>query len=174
MAKNIYTHSIELKTIIIKNAPRNEFAKKLVELPYRGYEVENIVDGRKIVITKPGGKSVYGHPKKDDFLVFIYNPADDSLWQVSHKQIYQDLVEKSKEDAQKTKELINLFEKVLNGIDPDDIIDDITACNFQSGELPEVLIKAYKWIWGQEDVNYPSGDGRNMSWKPIAELRDSL
>ena len=71
MAKNIYTHSIDLKKIRIKNAPRDEFAKKLIELPYRGYEVESISDGRFVVITKPGGKSVYGRPKKEDFLVFI-------------------------------------------------------------------------------------------------------
>ena len=48
MAKNIYTHSIDLKKIRIKNAPRDEFAKKLIELPYRGYEVESISDGRNI------------------------------------------------------------------------------------------------------------------------------
>ena len=40
---------------------------KLIDLPYRGYEVEELSDGRKIVITKPGGKSVYGRPKKEDF-----------------------------------------------------------------------------------------------------------
>jgi len=31
-------------------------------------------------------------------------------------------------------------------------------------------MKAYKWIWGQEDVNYPSGEGRDMSMKSIIEL----
>jgi len=34
-----------------------------------------------------------------------------------------------------------------------------------TGESPEVLLKAYKWIWGQEDVNYPTGKGRAMSWE---------
>lgn len=33
------------------------------------------------------------------------------------------------------------------------------------GESPEILLKAYKWIWGQEDCNYPSGKGRAMSWE---------
>lgn len=73
MAKNIYQHSIDLKKIEIKNSNKEEFAKKLIDLPYRGYEVETLINGNKIIITKPGGKSVYGRPKKEDFLVFIYN-----------------------------------------------------------------------------------------------------
>lgn len=174
MAKNIYTHSIDLKKIRIKNAPRDEFAKKLIELPYRGYEVESISDGRFVVITKPGGKSVYGRPKKDDFLVFIYNPSDDSLWQITHKQIFEDIAAKSKEDVGNTKVLLSLFERVLNGEEPDDLIDEISSLKFNCGELPEALIKVYKWIWGQEDVNYPSGEGRNMSWKAFEELRDKI
>jgi len=53
---------------------------------------------------------------------------------------------------------------VHNGEDPDDILKEI---NFStpSGENPEALVKAYKWIWGQEDVNYPTGKGRAMSWE---------
>lgn len=67
MAKNIYTHSIDLERKIIKNAPREIFAQSLKELPYRGYEVEKIADGTSIVITKPGGKSVFGKPKRRIF-----------------------------------------------------------------------------------------------------------
>lgn len=174
MAKNIYTHEIELKEINIKNAPREEFAKQLIALPYRGYKVETISDGREVVITKPGGKSVYGKPKKEDFLVFIFNPADNSLWQISHQQILDDITEKSQVDPESTKTLIDLFEKVLNGTDPVDLVGDIASLSFTVGESPEALLKVYKWIWGQEDVNYPTGEGRLMSWKSIKELRDSL
>ena len=31
------------------------------------------------------------------------------------------------------------------------------------GELPELLLNANKWIWGQEDVNYPTGKGSAKS-----------
>ena len=123
--KNIYQHNIELKSIRINNADKVAFSQNLIDLPYRGYEVEELSDGRKIVITKPGGKSIYGRPKKEDFLVFIYNPNDNTL-------------------------------------------------NFASGETPEALIKAYKWIWGQEDVNYPIGEGRLMSWKEYQEIIANL
>ena len=174
MAKNIYSHTIDLKELNVRNAPREEFAKQVIAIEYRGYEVEQCEDGRKIVITKPGGKSVYGHPKKEDILVFIYDPNDNSLWQISHKQILNDVTAKCEENHAEGKKLIALLEKTLNGEEPNDFIDAIQALSFQTGEKPEELIKAYKWIWGQEDVNYPNGDGRYMSWNEYKKLLERL
>ena len=54
------------------------------------------------------------------------------------------------------------------------MLDEINELHFDTGESPEALLKVYKWIWGQEDVNYPTGKGRNMSWEPLAELRNTL
>lgn len=169
MIKNVYTHKIDLKVIKIKNSKRTTFANKIIKLPYRGYKVENISDGRKIVITKPGGKSVYGRPKKEDFLVFIYNPKNDSLWQISHKQIFTDLINKAEEDPKETLRILRLFEKVYEGKEPDDVIKGFNVKKL-SGENYEAMLKAYKWIWGQEDVNYPTGKGRDMSMEGIKRL----
>ncbi len=174
MAKNIYSHSIDLKKLTISNAPRNEFAEKIIDIEYRGYEVEHCHDGRKIVITKPGGKSVFGHPKKEDIQVFIYNPENSELWQISHKQILEDVTAKCEENPVEGKKLIALLEKTLNGEEPNDFISDIRSLTFHTGEHPEELIKAYKWIWGQEDVNYPKGQGRLMSWGAYEKLLKSL
>lgn len=174
MEKNIYQHIIDLMKIEIKNSNKDEFAKKLIDLPYRGYEVETLLNGNKIVITKPGGKSVYGKPKKEDFLVFIYNPSENTLWQISHKQIFNDISEKANANKLETIQLINLLERTLKGEEPNDIIQEISNLNFTNGETPETLIKAYKWIWGQEDVNYPNGEGRLMSWHSFDELREKL
>jgi len=41
-------------------------------------------------------------------------------------------------------------------------------------KLQKLLLKAYKWIWGQEDCNYPEGEGREMSMRLLRELRDNL
>ncbi|MBW6486959.1 MAG: hypothetical protein K0B01_12505 [Syntrophobacterales bacterium] len=171
--RNIYKHSIDIKQLRIKNAERNEFAKRLEEIPYRGYEVEDINDGRKIVIVKPGGKQAWGKMRKEDFFVFIYNPVEQTLWQISHKQIHEDLTEKAKADKVATIEILKAFERVYHGEDPDDILNSL-ALNNPIGENPEALLKAYKWIWGQEDVNYPTGQGRNMSWIGLKELLESL
>ena len=174
MAKNIYSHSIDLRKLNISNAPREEFAQKIVDIEYRGYEVEQCEDGRKNVITKPGGKSVYGHPRKEDILVFIYNPENSELWQISHKQILEDIKSKCGENPEEGRKIIALLEKTLNGEEPNDFLADILNLSFQVCERPEELIKAYKWIWGQEDVNYPNGEGRFMSWEAYKELLASL
>lgn len=169
--RNIYTHSIDLKTLNIKNRPRSEFAKCIEQIEYRGYEVETLSDGRKIVIAKPGGKQSYGSIKREDFFVFIFNPSDLMLWQITHKQIYEDLVKKSEINQAQTLEILKALEKVYNGAEPDEILSDSNLEN-PIGENPEALIKAYKWIWGQEDVNYPDGKGRAMSWEGLDKQGD--
>jgi len=171
--RNIYKHSIDLKQLRIRNTEPNEFAKRLEEVPYRGYEVESITDGRKIVIVKLGGKQAWGKMRKEDFFVFIYNPSEQSLWQITHKQIHEDLKEKAEADKDTTIEILKAFERVYYGEDPDDILKSIVLNN-PTGENPEALLKAYKWIWGQEDVNYPTGQGRAMSWKGLKELLEIL
>lgn len=168
--KNIYTHEVDLKSVSIPNTERKQFAQKIVELPYRGYEVEKCHNGHTIVVTKPGGKNVFGALKREDILVFIQNPAEQTLWQISHKQILEDITLKCDENPLDGKKLLSLLERTFNGEEPNDFIDEILSLHFSTGANPEVLIKAYKWIWGQEDVNYPNGDGRQMSWTPYKEL----
>jgi len=102
--------------------------------------------------------------RKEDFFVFIYNPNEQTLWQISHAQIYDYLVERSQHDKKEAIQLIKAFEKVYNGKEPDDVL---RAANLRTSVdyNAEALLKAYKWIWGQEDVNYPTGKGRAMSWE---------
>lgn len=173
MKKDIYTHEIELTNLQIKNRSREEFRKLLEKVKYRGYEVEQLTDGRKIVITKPGGKFVFGKVKREDFMVWVYNPSDSTLWLISHKDIYNDLREKGETSCEETIKIIDALEKVYNGGEPDDGLKTTRLSN-PCGESPEVLLKAYKWIWGQEDCNYPEGEGREMSMKYIRELREKL
>ena len=172
--KNIYKHEVDLTLLKIKNQEREEFRLELEKIKYRGYEVEQISDGRKIIITKPGGKFIFGTIKREDFMVWIYNPTDNSLWLISHKNILEDLEEKSEKSAADAILIINALEKVFHGSNPDDILQSVNLNN-PCGELPEVLMKAYKWIWGQEDCNYPPPlQGRDMSMKSILKLRETL
>ena len=46
--KNIYQHNIELEPIRINNADKATFSQKLIDLPYRGYEVEELSDGKSL------------------------------------------------------------------------------------------------------------------------------
>lgn len=171
--RNIYTHDIDLTKVSIKNAPSKDFATAIENIPYRGYEVEDISDGRKIVIVKPGGKQSFGRIRKEDFFVFIYNPQERTLWQISHKQIYDDLLEKSQNDKKQAIKLLQALEQVYMGKEPDNVLQEMKIAT-SSGEIPEVLLKAYKWIWGQEDVNYPTGKGRAMSWEGWEKANDEM
>lgn len=157
----------------IRNKPREQFRKLLENVKYRGYEVEELADGRKIVITKPGGKFVFGKVKREDFMVWVYDPSESTLWLISHKDIYNDLEEKGRVDPEETIKIIDALETVFSGEEPNEVLK-ITKLNNPNGESPEVLLKAYKWIWGQEDCNYPEGAGREMSMKGIRELRKKL
>lgn len=159
--------------LTITNSPREEFRRLLENVKYRGYEVEQLRDGRKIVITKPGGKFVYRKNKREDFMVWVYNPNNSTLWLISHKDIYNDLEEKGKANPDETIKIINALERVFKGEEPNDVLKD-TKLNNPTGEPPEVLLKAYKWIWGQEDCNYPEGKGRKMSMKDLLELKQKL
>lgn len=162
--KNIYIHEIDLADLKIRNTPREKFRKTLEKIKYRGYEVEKLKDGREIVITKPGGKFTFGTIKREDFMVWVYDPVERTLWLISHKNIWEDLEEKGRVNPIKTTEVINCLEKVFKGEEPDDVLKDKDWSNL-IGESPELLLKAYKWIWGQEDSNYPEGKGRAMSWE---------
>lgn len=173
MKRNIYTHEIELINLKIENRPREEFRKLLEKVKYRGYEVEQLTDGKKVVITKPGGKFVFGRVKREDFMVWVYNPNESILWLISHKDIYNDLEEKGEIDPKETIKIIDALERVFDGEEPDEVLKN-SELTISSGEPPEVLLKAYKWIWGQEDCNYPEGEGREMSMKSIKELREKL
>ena len=187
MKKNLYQHEINLVDFKIINRPRDEFKKLLEKIQYRGYKVEDLSDGRKIVITKPGGKFSFGKIRREDFMVWIYNQSNLTLWLITHKNVSDELEEKGKIDPRETVKILAAFEQVYNGEEPDTVLSIMNLSN-PCGETPELLIKAYKWIWGQEDCNYPDGKGRAMSWegwekvdktwektgKGLRDLRDRL
>jgi hypothetical protein len=170
---NIYKHTIDLSDLKIKNQPKDKFREALEKIKYRGYEVEQVSDGRKIVVTKPGGKFTFGTIKRDDFMVWVYNPDEESLWLISHANISDDLKEKAACNPEETVLIIEALEKVYNGEEPDDVLSNMKMIN-PCGESPEVLLKVYKWIWGQEDCNYPPPKykGRAMSWEGWKKIDD--
>ena len=63
----------------IENQEPTVFRDALYNIPYLLYEVENLKTGDIIAINKPGGKRNFGRLSRDDFMVFIYNPSEESL-----------------------------------------------------------------------------------------------
>lgn len=150
--RNKYINEIELLRKRIKNSP-NDFIENIKQLPWRGYQVESLKDGRKIVIVKPGGK----RPRKKerhDFLVLVKDKGKKELWQLKHNQLYEDLLEKVKANTKNAKKILVALEKVYNGAEPNEVLRKLKVDKLP-GEPADLILKAYKWIWAQEDINYP-------------------
>jgi hypothetical protein len=163
-----FEYKVNLIPLKIKNEERIKFMEKLLSIPYLLYEVEQLKNGDKIVINKPGGKRNFKRLARNDFMVFIYKPSNGSLWLISHDEIKSDLQDKYNIAPKDTKEIINGLYKVYQGQEPDDVLDTLKA-KIDTGLSPEIIYKVYKWIWGQEDCNYPTGAGRSLSMNGILE-----
>lgn len=166
MAKNIFNHNVQLIPLNIKNKARDMFRLELLDIPYLLYEVEVLSTGEKIVINKPGGKRSFGRLSRNDFMVFIYSPDNEGLWLISHNEILEDLRLKFQTNQNETENLIYGLLDVCNGYEPDDVINNRNLKNINGLET-EKLLKVYKWIWGQEDCNYPNAEGRWLSMNAI-------
>ena len=166
MAKNLFNHNVELIPLTIKNKEQNAFRMELDNIPYLLYEVEQLSTGEKIVINKPGGKRSWGRLSRNDFMVFIYSPDNEGLWLISHDEIFDDLRLKHHSDKSESEKLIYGLLDVCNGKEPDIVIKERKLKNI-SGLETEKLLKVYKWIWGQEDCNYPNAEGRWLSMNAI-------
>jgi hypothetical protein len=158
---------VRLKKYRIRNTEPEEFRKQIMDLPQLGYEVEDLSDGRKIVVTKPGGKSV------NDIMVWIYEGPGGTHWRPSHGKIRKDLKLKLSYQKKKGIAVIKALEKVYEGGEPDDILSTNPSLGQNLPGLPaDLILKAYKWIWVQEDMNYPPPrfQGRAMSMEGIRKI----
>ena len=166
MTKNLFNHNVQLVPLNIKNAEQNTFRMELMNVPYLLYEVETLSTGEKIVINKPGGKRSWGRLSRNDFMVFIYSPDNEGLLLISHPEILEDLKLKYQADKKETENIIYGLLDVCNGLEPDNVIINRKLKNINGIET-EKLLKVYKWIWGQEDCNYPTAEGRWLSMNAI-------
>ena len=166
MAKNLFNHNVQLVPLNIKNAEQNTFRMELMNVPYLLYEVETLSTGEKIVINKPGGKRSWGRLSRNDFMVFIYSPDNEGLLLISHPEILEDLKLKYQADKKETENIIYGLLDVCNGLEPDNVIINRKLKNINGIET-EKLLKVYKWIWGQEDCNYPTAEVRWLSMNAI-------
>ena len=168
MPNNVFNYNVNLVPLNINNQQQDDFREKLYNIPYLLYEVENLSNGDKIVINKPGGKRNFGRLSRDDFMVFIYNPQENSLWLISHGEISDDIAEKYDYDRDSAIQLIRGLYYVCCGDEPNDVIADLRLRN-SVGIPVETILKVYKWIWGQEDCNYPTKAGRWLSMNALLD-----
>lgn len=168
MSNKIFRYNVNLVPLRIENQEQNAFRDELNNIPYLLYKVETLDTGEIIAINKPGGKRNFGRLSRDDFMVFIYNPHEQSLWLISHGEISDDIAVKFGFDRNHALKLIKGLYSVCCGEEPDDVICRLKL--YDTIGIPvETILKLYKWIWGQEDCNYPTKEGRWLSMNALLE-----
>ena len=166
-----YPGTIHYQQIALPNREPAEMREIVMSLPFLGYHVETLSDGRKICITKPGGKRAYDNLKIGDFMVWIYDEVEADRWRISHAEIYDDICGKIEANLLLAAKFVGLMLRVCEGAEPEDVLREVPP---QLATLPglslELVLKTYKWIWVEEDCNYPGKEGRWMSMKPLIDL----
>ena len=64
--------------------------------------------------------------------------------------------------------VIEALYNVCCGAEPDDVISNFRLRD-TIGIPVETILKVYKWIWGQEDCNYPTKAGRWLSMNALLD-----
>lgn len=121
------------------------------------YWVTKKIQGHRISIKKPGIKP--GYPK--DIAVSIHFPNGSSK-SPSHRMLVLDFVAKCEFNSELGKAIFTDLERLQKG---EDCREKFMVKDYPG--LPcEILIHALKWVWIQEDRNYPPPrySGRRMSW----------
>ena len=111
MSNKIFRYNVNLVPLNIENQEQNAFRDELNNIPYLLYEAENLSTGEIIAINKPGGKRNFGRLSRDDFMVLIFNPREQSLWLISHSEISDDIADKYEYDE---REALLLIEGLYN------------------------------------------------------------
>ncbi len=170
MSSKLFRYNVNLVPLSIENKERDAFRDELNNIPYLLYEVEKLATGEIIAINKPGGKRTFGRLSRNDFMVFIFNPHEQSLWLISHEEIKNDIAMKYDHDKETALQLIKGLYHVCCGEQPDNVICRLHLSD-TVGIPIETILKVYKWIWGQEDCNYPTMEGR---WLSMNDLLNSF
>jgi hypothetical protein len=133
---------------------------KQVATRYR-YYVETLQGGKRIYLKRPAA------PKFGvDFQVYVEKFDGIKDKRPAHQHIFDDMRLKLKESPEQKEALLTAVERVWNCEDPDKICFEIPL-KFTKGLSCELVLKAVKWLFIEQDVTYWNYDGRMMLWNSI-------
>ena len=130
------------------------------------YFVENLKDGRRIYLKRPTFLN-----KGIDFQVWIEKFDGENDKRPSHQDIFKDLKLKKSENPKDIPKLIEAIDRVWNCEEPDEVLKDLKV-NFKEGLSVELILKALKWLFIEQDITYWNYDGRGMLRMVIDEHLD--
>ncbi len=125
-------------------------------LNFLAYKVEDLSWNNILIISKPGWKYNYIEKDINDFMVWIYDKNIEEWWRISYKELINlFLKELYSLDLVKFKLFIDKLEFLKESSEiyifkeSEDYIFTPSWLNMTS------LLKIYKWLWAQEECNYP-------------------
>ena len=127
------------------------------------YFVEKLKDGRRIFLLRPTFLN-----KGIDFQVWVEKMDGEKDKRPGHKDIFNDLQIKKKENSNDVSLLLEAIDKVWNCKEPDEVLKELKV-NFKEGFEVELLLKILKWLFIEQDITYWNYDGRGMLRKAIDE-----
>lgn len=84
-------------------------------------------------------------------MVWIYDENTQEAWRIGYDNILDDLKTRGDINPKETINIYNALESVLNGEDPEDILNSIEFGNV-SGYPVDLILKSLKWIWDKKTV----------------------
>ena len=120
------------------------------------YFVEKVKDGRKIYLLRPTYLN-----KGIDFQVWVekFDGVEDK--KPSHKDIFEDLKIKKKENSKDFPRLIKMIDDVWNCQEPDSVLKKNEEIVFNKGLPIDMILKILKWLFIEQDITYWNYIGRN-------------
>lgn len=156
----------ELRKVIVNaflDEKKGYWKKKIQVVTRYKYFVETLKEGSHIYLSRPTFLN-----KGIDFQVWVEKLDGEKDKRPSHGTIIEDIKLKLKESPNQRKALLTAIERVWNCEDPDKVLAEIPL-KFKKGLTPELVLKALKWLFIEQDVTYWNYDGRMRLWRGIQE-----
>jgi hypothetical protein len=125
------------------------------------YFVETLKGGNRIYLLRPTFLN-----KGIDFQVWVEKFDGEKDKRPSHGGLIEDIQTKMKESPKQKKAMLTAIERVWNCEDPDKVLSE-TGLTFTKSLSSELVLKALKWLFIEQDVTYWNYDGRMMLWRGI-------
>lgn len=136
------------------------------------YFVDTLQDGNRIYLKRPTtlnkGVDFEVRIENTQFRYGKYGNIISTGNRPSHNDIYEDLAAKKQEHPDEFERLKVLFEKTHDCTPISD--SEYNGFSFTSGHSVELIFKALKWLFIEQDITYWNRSGREMLYNGLLEL----
>jgi hypothetical protein len=130
------------------------------------YSVESTANNKRVVLKRPARLN-----KGFDFEVHVESTLFGDKRRSTrprHIDIYNDLQKKKLESEAEFLKAKLLIEKIYNCQELQE--SDYVSLNFKSGYPIDMVLKAIKWLFIEQDITYWNWSGRNMFYKSLKNI----